>query len=117
MIGNPFELAWFKSHVTNKKAIMIRVLHGGVVNADSLIGNNQKRYHPTQKPIILMEEIINKITKEGHIVCDPFSGSGSTLLACQNTNRVCYAYEISPLYCEVILTRFQELYNITPCLA
>lgn len=116
MIGSPFELAWFKSAATKKSSIMVRVLHGGVVNADSIHGNNQKRFHPTQKPIVLMEEIIKKTTKEKETICDPFCGSGTTLLAAENTGRTCIAYEVDPAYCNIILSRFKELTKITPWL-
>lgn len=116
MIGSPFELAWFKSAATKKSSIMVRVLHGGVVNADSIHGNNQKRFHPTQKPIVLMEEIIKKTTKEKETICDPFCGSGTTLLAAENTGRTCIAYEVDPAYCNIILARFKELTKITPWL-
>ena len=116
MIGSPFELAWFKSAATKKSSIMVRVLHGGVVNADSVHGNNQKRFHSTQKPIVLMEEIIKKTTKEKETICDPFCGSGTTLLAAENTGRTCIAYEVDPAYCNIILSRFQELTKITPWL-
>lgn len=116
MVGSPFELAWFKSSFTKRSAIMIRVLHGGVVNADSVNGNNQKRFHPTQKPVVLMEEILKKVTKEKEVICDPFCGSGTTLIAAENTGRTCIAYEIEPSYCNVILSRYEQLTNEKPCL-
>ena len=115
MLGSPFELAWFKSINTTRTSIMIRVMHGGAVNADSLSGNGDDRYHPTQKPVLLMADVIQALTKEGNIVFDPFCGSGSTLIACQRTNRTCIAYEISPDYCSVILQRFYQLTGIQPC--
>ena len=115
MIGSPFELAWFRSKYTKKSAIMLRILHGGVVNADSQFGNNEKRLHPTQKPIILFEQIIERLTIPNDTVLDPFCGSGTTLIACERTGRTCIAYEIEPQYCEVILNRFYSLTNIMPC--
>jgi DNA modification methylase len=114
MFGSPFELAWFKSPKTTKAAIMIRVLHGGVVNADAVYGYDASRSHPTQKPIILFEDILKKLTNEGETVCDPFCGSGTTLLAAENTGRTCIAYEIDPAYCNVILQRYVQLTNQTP---
>ena len=111
MLGSPFELAWFKSINTKKTAIMVRILHGGVVNADSQIGNNEKRYHPTQKPIVLFEEILEKLTKPNDVILDPFIGSGTTLLAAERTNRTCIGYEIDPTYCEIIINRFKNLTN------
>lgn len=116
MVGSPFELAWFKSSITNKTSIMVRVLHGGVVNADSTQGNNQKRYHPTQKPVVLMEEILKKITREREVICDPFCGSGTTLIAAENTGRTCIAYEIEPTYCNIILSRYEKITGNRPCL-
>jgi DNA modification methylase len=111
MLGSPFELAWFKSINTKKTAIMVRILHGGVINADSKIGNNEKRYHPTQKPIVLFEEILQKLTKPNDVILDPFIGSGTTLLAAERTNRICIGYEIDPTYCEIIINRFKNLTN------
>ena len=111
MLGSPFELAWFKSINTKKTAIMVRLLHGGVINADSKIGNNEKRYHPTQKPIVLFEEILQKLTKPNDVILDPFIGSGTTLLAAERTNRICIGYEIDPTYCEIIINRFKNLTN------
>ena len=116
MVGSSFELAWFKSSATKRTSIMVRVLHGGVVNADSTQGNNQKRYHPTQKPVVLMEEILKKITREREVLCDPFCGSGTTLIAAENTGRTCIAYEIDPLYCNIILSRYEKLTSEEPCL-
>jgi DNA modification methylase len=111
MLGSPFELAWFKSINTKKTAIMVRILHGGVINADSKIGNNEKRYHPTQKPIVLFEEILQKLTKPNDVILDPFIGSGTTLLAAERTNRICIGYEIDPTYCEIIINRYKNLTN------
>lgn len=116
MIGAPFELAWFKSANTTKRAIMIRVLHGGVVNADSEEGNNAKRQHTTQKPVEVMQRIIEAVTLPSDIVYDPFSGSGSTLLACEITKRQCIAVEIDPEYIAVTLERWEQKKGITPCL-
>lgn len=61
--------------------------------------------HPTQKPLKLFEVPILNHTKKGESVYEPFAGSGSQLVAAQNLNRKCYAIEISPDYCAVILER------------
>lgn len=116
MFGSPFELAWFKSAHTNRQAIMIRVLHGGVVNADSKIGNNEKRLHTTQKPIAVMSQIIEATTAENETILDPFCGSGSTLLACEPLKRKCFAMEIDTDYVAIILQRWYENTGIKPCL-
>jgi len=111
MIGSPFELAWFISQHTTRKAIIKRILHGGVVNADSIDGNNEKRYHPTQKPVILFQSIIEDLTKENEIIYDPFAGSGTALLACELSNRKCRAVEIDPEYCAIIVSRWEKMTN------
>lgn len=117
MFGSPFELAWFRSANTNKKGIMIRVLHGGVVNADSTEGNNEKRLHATQKPVSVMRKIIEITTLPGDVILDPFAGSGSTLLACHdNQDRKCLAMEIDPRYVAVTLERWHKKSGNKPCL-
>ena len=114
MFGSPFELAWFKSRHTTRESIMIRLLHGGVVNADSKKGNNEKRHHPTQKPVMLMKELIEKITAEGESILDPFAGVGSTLLACHKTKRLCYAMEIDAEYVAIALQRWMDETGVMP---
>lgn len=116
MAGSPFELAWYRSQHTAKRSIMVRVQHGGVVNADSENGNNDKRMHPTQKPVELMRQILISLTRAEETVFDPFLGSGSTLIACEETNRTCIGCEIETDYCETILNRFFNKYNVEPCL-
>jgi DNA modification methylase len=64
--------------------------------------------HPTQKPVALAEEAIDKTVRSSKIVLDIFLGSGSTLIACEKTNRKCYGMELDPKYCDVIIKRWQE---------
>jgi DNA modification methylase len=79
-------------------------------------GEREERYHPTQKPPELMEWILNDLAKEAQIVLEMFSGSGSTLIACEKTGRKCRAVEISPAYVSVALERFYQMTNIMPVL-
>jgi len=65
--------------------------------------------HPTMKPIELMADIIKNATRDEMIVYDPFGGSGSTLIACEQLNRKCFMMEIDPVYCQVIIDRWQKL--------
>tara|TARA_R100001480_G_scaffold50970_7_gene64326 strand:- start:172 stop:1365 length:1194 start_codon:yes stop_codon:yes gene_type:complete len=64
--------------------------------------------HPTQKPVALGVEAIDKTTKHDSTVLDLFGGSGSTLIACEKTSRICYMMEIDPIYCDVIIQRWEE---------
>jgi DNA modification methylase len=65
--------------------------------------------HPTMKPVRLMKKQVKNSTKQGEIVLDLFGGSGSTLLACEELDRVCYTNEIDPKYCDVIIKRYEQL--------
>ena len=87
---------------------MLRLQHGGVINADSTTGNNQKRLHPTQKPIALMEWCIKLFTNEGDTILDPFMGSGTTGVACARLNRNFIGIEINPQYFEIAQRRIAE---------
>lgn len=64
--------------------------------------------HPTMKPISLIVAHIKNSSKVSDIGYDPFLGSGSTLIACEQTNRICYGMEIDPIYCDVIVKRWEE---------
>ncbi len=73
------------------------------------IDRENNKLHPTMKPVAIMENAIKNSTQQGQLVLDMFSGSGSTLIACEKTARRCVGMEISPLYCDVIVTRFCQL--------
>ena len=64
--------------------------------------------HPTSKPIDLMNYPIGNSSQENGIVLDTFGGSGSTLIACEQMNRICYTMELDPKYASVILRRYVE---------
>jgi DNA modification methylase len=64
--------------------------------------------HATKKPIELCERAIRHGSLYKHIVLDLFGGSGSTLIACEKTNRQCRMMELDPKYCDVIIKRWQE---------
>jgi DNA modification methylase len=68
----------------------------------------QNKEHPTMKPIPLLSYPIMNSTMSNCTVLDPFGGSGSTLIACQQTNRTCYMMELDPKYCDVIVNRYIE---------
>ena len=64
--------------------------------------------HPTMKPVPLCARLIRNSSRRGEIVLDLFGGSGSTLLACEQSGRTCYTMELDPGYCDVILQRWEE---------
>ena len=65
--------------------------------------------HGTQKPLELMRRPILNNSRRGSIVYDPFLGSGTTLVAAQDTDRICFGLEIDPKYGDVIVLRWQKL--------
>ncbi len=69
--------------------------------------------HPTMKPVGLLRRLILNSSKTGSVVYDPFGGSGSTLIACEQTKRRCLMIEKSPKYCQIIINRFNKLYGKT----
>ena len=69
------------------------------------------REHPTMKPVALWARAIQDGSREADLVFDPFLGSGTTLVACEQLGRTCYGMEISPQYCEVICQRYEKMTN------
>ncbi len=68
-----------------------------------------KTIHPTQKPVRLLERLLNLVIPEGSgTILDPFSGSGSTPLACKNTGRDFIGFEIDPKYWAASMERLQK---------
>jgi hypothetical protein len=65
--------------------------------------------HPTQKPVELAAMAITHTTLTDQIVLDLFGGSGSTLIACEQTKRICYMMELDTKYCDVIIERWEKL--------
>jgi DNA modification methylase len=64
--------------------------------------------HPAVFPVKLPEEYIKAMTKENDYVIEPFGGSGTTLIACEKTNRKCRIMELDPIYCDVIRRRYTQ---------
>jgi DNA modification methylase len=68
-----------------------------------------KYSHPTQKPLALIQKAIEISSDKNDIVLDLFGGSGSTIIACENTDRRCYMMEIDEKYIQVIIDRWEKL--------
>jgi len=66
-------------------------------------------WHGSVKPQAVIQDILKRISYENDIVFDGFGGSGSTLIACEQLNRTCYMMEIDPVYCDVIVKRWENL--------
>jgi site-specific DNA-methyltransferase (adenine-specific) len=74
-------------------------------------GNSDKEEtfgHGTQKPVECMLRPILNNTKKGNVVCDPFLGSGTTIIAAEQSDRICYGMEIDPMYCDIIIARWEK---------
>jgi len=65
--------------------------------------------HPTQKPTSLHEKPLKRCTKVGDVVLDVFGGSGSTLIACEQMKRTALLSELEPIFCQVIIDRWEAL--------
>jgi DNA modification methylase len=98
------ELAW--TSIDRKSVKLYEVVFNG------LIGKEKERFHPTQKPLKLILEIIKDYSKQDEIILDPFSGSGTMLIACEQAQRKAVCVELSPNYVDVIVQRWV---NFTKC--
>jgi site-specific DNA-methyltransferase (adenine-specific) len=93
----------------------VRPSHGDYIKThtnypDTVLNFKSERgYHPTQKPVKLFEYLIKTYTNENDLVLDNCAGSGTTGVACYNTNRNCIMIEKEPEYCEIIKKRMGEL--------
>lgn len=103
VMGSHFELCWSKK---NHQRQIIRVKWCGLYGTEQ--EHDHKRTHPTQKPVKLAEWFIERFSKELKLIVDLFLGSGSTLIACEKINRICYGMEIDPIYVDVIIKRWED---------
>lgn len=106
MFGSCFELCWSK---TRHKREIARIKYASLFGTER--EDVKQRLHPTQKPILLAKWFFDRYGKADDIVVDLFIGSGSTLIACEQTNRICYGCEIDPKYCDVIRKRYWKFVN------
>jgi DNA modification methylase len=70
-------------------------------------GQDAETVHGTQKPVECMRRPIENNSSPGQAVYEPFSGSGTTIIAAEMTGRACHAVELSPAYVDVAVTRWQ----------
>lgn len=100
------ELAWTSF---DKGVKLYKFMWNGLVREGSREVEGKTRVHPTQKPVGMLARILDDFTKENDTVLDCFGGSGSTLIACEQTNRKCRMMELDPHYCDVIIKRWEAL--------
>lgn len=89
------ELAWTDSECMSK---LVKCFPNG----------SEKRIHPTQKPLRVIEWILNKYTKEGDLICDPFIGSGTTAVACHKLKRRYIGFELDGEYFDFASERIER---------
>ena len=77
-----------------------------IIREDKPLKNSE---HPTMKPIPLIKKQIKNSTKQGEMVLDIFGGSGTTLLACEELDRVCFMCELDTKFCDVIIKRWETM--------
>lgn len=101
IFGSHFEIAVCSGSPARGK--MLRKCWGGFYGTKP--GDINEIVHKTQKPVELLSLCVKK---EHRLILDYFMGSGSTLIACEKTNRKCYGTEIDPHYCDVIIKRWED---------
>lgn len=104
--GSNFELCWSKNR---HKRDIARIKWQGFFGLEK--DDTKTRVHPTQKPAELARFVFDKWAKDLKIVVDLFLGSGSTLIACEQTDRTCYGMELDPKYVDVIRKRYWKFVN------
>ena len=99
----PIIYGWFQSHL----------FYGNRSNFDiwDIERTKKNELHPTMKPVDLVVEAIKNSSKVEDIILDLFGGSGTTLIAAEQMNRICYMMELEPKYCDVIVKRWENLTN------
>lgn len=99
------ELAWTSFKTAVRK---FEWMWNGLARQGIRAEEGKERIHPTQKPVGLLAEILEKYSQANQTVLDMFGGSGSTLIACEKTNRICTIVEYEPAYVDLIVKRWQE---------
>lgn len=94
------ELAW-----TNVKRNSVKLYD---IEWNGLIGKEKERFHPTQKPVKLFASIMCDYTDKGQMVADFYAGSGTTIIAAEQTGRRAVCMEIDPHYVDVIIDRWEQ---------
>lgn len=115
MYQNCYEMVWFYAN-----SPLATKTHGQTKSGERTINGRPNiwrfsrasgdRLHNAMKPIELISNTLDASSEVDELVLDLFGGSGSTLIACQKLKRKCYMMELDPCYCDVIVTRFKDLF-------
>lgn len=103
LLGSSFELCWSKQ---SHKRDIARILWSG--HHGMQVDDTKSRVHPTQKPAVLADWFFQRWAKGKKNIVDVYLGSGSTLIACEQTDRTCYGMELDPKYVDVIRKRYAK---------
>jgi DNA modification methylase len=116
--GKPY----LNGDITNLNEILNKEINSGNRCLDDIIDlfdiwlakrvSADQYVHPTQKPLTLYEKPLKRCTKSGDTVLDLFGGSGTVLHACEQMKRKAFVCEIDPVFCDVIIKRFEEMTGV-----
>ena len=98
-------------HIVSVRAKDYEILDNGLEAMSSVIYHEKPSsndLHPTMKPVGLVAKLLRNSSKRADLVLDPFNGSGSTLIACEENGRRCCAMELEPFYCDQTVRRYME---------
>lgn len=98
------ELAW-----TSFDRAVRKIKHRWNGMLQQNMAEKEERFHPTQKPLPVMREIIEDYTNASDLICDPFMGSGTTLVAAKTLGRKAVGFEINKKYCEIAARRLEAV--------
>jgi site-specific DNA-methyltransferase (adenine-specific) len=98
------ELAWTSFSASVRK---FKFRWNGMIQED--MKNKEKRFHPTQKPVGLFRRIIKNYSEANSLILDPFLGSGTTAIACNQLNRKFIGFELNPKYVDIANKRIKPL--------
>jgi 16S rRNA G966 N2-methylase RsmD len=104
--GAPFEICWSRRRQERR---FIRFPWGGWINKER---GEKNRWHPTQKPVQVMIEVL--ASTKGNTILEPYCGSGTTIIACEQLGRKCRAIELNPAYVAVAIQRWADATGKTP---
>lgn len=85
-----------------------RLFHGVIEGLSASTTNKYADVHKATFPVYFPSEVISRFTKKDGTVVDCFGGTGTTMIACEQLNRKCYMIELEPLYCDIILQRWEN---------